>query len=183
MDCHRSPYIPSRSSIGGGCLHRFRGRRCRVGRGRPGCGGGYRPVVSHPPNTTNGDVELVVNIGAIGVRISVTVAMVRSVAVNPSETDRIAVPAIVERSHGDAMPPASTIMEAVPGGFGRNGSWRNGRNQADKVAEQRNHGSYKQNVRPKTDLVKLTHRKWGGHEFVQIARPLSVKSRHSSASA
>jgi hypothetical protein len=49
---------------------------------------------------------------------------------------------------------------------------RNDRNQADKVAEQRNHGSYKQIVRPKTDLAKLTHRKGGGHEFVQIARPL-----------
>jgi hypothetical protein len=79
----------------------------------------------------------------------------------------------VEGSHGNATPPASTNMQAVPGGFGRNASWRNGRDQADKVAEQRNHGSYKQNVRPKTDLVKLTHRKW--------QCPLCAKSGHSTA--
>ena len=87
----------------------------------------------------NGDVELVVNI-AIGVRIPVIVAIVRGVAVNLSKADRIAVPAIVERSHDNAAPTASTTMQAVPRGFGRNGSWRNDRNQADKVAEQRNHG-------------------------------------------
>jgi hypothetical protein len=99
------------------------------------------PIVSHMPYTMNGDVELVVNIVTIGVRVSVTVTIVRGVAVNPSKADRIAVPAIVERSHDNAMPAASTAMQSVPGGFGRNGSWRNDRNQADKVAEQRNHGS------------------------------------------
>jgi hypothetical protein len=89
----------------------------------------------------NGDVELVVNIVTIGVWISVTVTIVRGVAVNPSKADRIAVPAIVERSNDNATPAASTTMHAVPGGFG-NGSWRNDRNQADnKVAEQRNQGS------------------------------------------
>jgi hypothetical protein len=80
----------------------------------------------------NGDVELVVNIVTIGVRISVTVTIVRGVAVNPSKADRIAVPAIVERSNDNAAPAASTTI---------NRSWRNDRNQADKVAEQRNHGS------------------------------------------
>ena len=88
----------------------------------------------------NGDVELAVNI-AIGVRISVIVAIVRGVAVNLSKADRIPVPAIVERSHDNATPTASTTMQAVPAGFGRNGSWRNDRNQAENVAEQRNHGS------------------------------------------
>jgi hypothetical protein len=83
--------------------------------------------------------ELVVNI-AIGVRVPVIVGIVRGVAVNLSKADRIAVPATVERSHDNATPAASTTMPAVPGGFGRNGSWRNDRNQADKVAEQRNHG-------------------------------------------
>jgi hypothetical protein len=89
----------------------------------------------------NGDVELVVNIVTIGVRISVTVTIVRGVAINPSKADRIAVPAIVDRSHDNATPATSTTMHAVPGGFGRNGSWRTDRNQAGKVAEQRNHGS------------------------------------------
>ena len=56
---------------------------------------------------------MAVNIGAIGVRISVTVTIVRGVAVNPSKADRIAVPAIVKRSHDNATP-------AAPGGFGRN---------------------------------------------------------------
>jgi len=112
-----------------------------VGLGCPRCGGGYRPIVSHTPNIMNGDVELVMNIVTIAVRIPVTVTIVRGVAVNPSEADRIAVPAIVERSHDNAMPAASTTMQAVPGGFGRNGSWGNDRNQAGKVAEQRNHGS------------------------------------------
>jgi hypothetical protein len=87
----------------------------------------------------NGDVELVVNI-AIGVRIPVVVAIVRGVAVNLSKADRIAVPALVERSHDNATPAASPTMQAVPRGFSRNGSWRNDGNQADKVAEQRNHG-------------------------------------------
>ena len=89
----------------------------------------------------NGDVEPVVNIVTIGVRISVIVTIVRGVAVNPSNADRIALPAIVQRSNDNATPAASTAMHAVPGGFGCNGSWRNDRNQADKVAEQRNHGS------------------------------------------
>src|SRR5215469_2022884 len=110
----------------------------------------------------NGDVEPVVNIMTI---VFVTVTIVRGVTVNPSKADRIAVPAIVERSHDNATPAACTTMHDVPGGFGRNASWRNGRNQADKVAEQRNHGSYKQNVRLKTDLFKLTHRNGFGHEF------------------
>ena len=108
--------------------------------GRPRCGGGYRPIVSHTPYTMNGDVELVVNIVTIDVRISVIV-IVRGVAVNPSKADRIAVPAIVKRSHDNATPASTTTLHAVPGGFGRNGSWRTDRNQADKVAEQRNHGS------------------------------------------
>src|SRR5215469_2302220 len=96
------------------------------------------------------------------VRISVTVTIVRGVAANPGKADRIAVPAIVERSHDDATPAAS--MQAVPGGFGRNASWRTDRNQADKVAEQRNHGSYLQSKRsPQTHLVKLAHWKWSGH--------------------
>ena len=56
---------------------------------------------------------MAVNIGAIGVRISVPAAVVRGVAVNPSKADSIAVPAIVERSHNNATP-------AAPGGFGRN---------------------------------------------------------------
>ena len=97
------------------------------------------PIVSHTPNTMNGDVEL--NIVTIGVWIFVTVTIVRCVTVNPSKADRIAVPAIVERSHDNATPAACTTMHAVPGSFGRNGSWRTDRNQADKVAEQRNHGS------------------------------------------
>jgi hypothetical protein len=82
----------------------------------------------------NGDVELVVNIVTVG-------AIVRGVSVNPSKADRVAVPAIVEGSHDNAAPGASTTMQAAPGGFGRNGSRRNDRNQAEKVAEQRNHGS------------------------------------------
>jgi hypothetical protein len=69
----------------------------------------------------NGDVELVVNIVTIGVRISVTVTIVRGVAVNPSKADRIAVPAIVKRSNDNATPAAPTTMQAAPGGFGRNG--------------------------------------------------------------
>jgi hypothetical protein len=113
-----------------------------------------------------GGVEVVVNIVAIGVRISATVAIVRSVAVKPSKADRIAVPAIVDGSHDNATPAAFTTMQVVPGGFGRNGSWRNDCNQADKVAEQRNHGSQLQSERsPQTHLVKLAHRKRGGHEF------------------
>jgi hypothetical protein len=80
----------------------------------------------------------------IGVRVSVGVPIVRGVAVTLSKTDdrrRIAVPAIVRRSHGTAAPTARTTMQADPGGFGRNGSCRNDRNQAENVAEQRNHGS------------------------------------------
>ena len=75
----------------------------------------------HTPNTTNG-VEVAANIGAIGVQVSVTVAIVRGVIVTPSKTDnrghtrtiRIAVnAAIVRRSRSTAAP-------AAPGGFGRN---------------------------------------------------------------
>ena len=75
------------------------------------------PIVSHTPNTTNGGVEVAPNIGAIGVRASVTVAIVRGVAVPASKTDnrtrvmRIAVHAIVRRSRSTAAP-------AAPGGFG-----------------------------------------------------------------
>ena len=58
-----------------------------MGRGRPRCGGAYRPIVSHTPNTMNGDVELVVNI-AIGVRIPIIVTIVRGVAVSLSKADR-----------------------------------------------------------------------------------------------
>ena len=111
-----------------------------MGLGRPRCGAGYRPIVSHTPYTMNGDVELVVNIVTIDVRISVIV-IVRGVAVNPSKADRIAVPAIVQRSNDNATPAGSTAMHAMSGGLGCNGLWRNDRNQADKVAEQRNHGS------------------------------------------
>ena len=119
-----------------------------MGLGRPRCGDAYRPIVSHTPNTMNGDVEPV-NIMTI---VFVTVTIVRGVTVNP-KADRIAVPAIVERSHDNATPAASTTMHAVPGGFGRNGLWRTDRNQADKVAEQRNHGStIRQNVRSKLTL-------------------------------
>ena len=65
---------------------------------------------------------MAVNIGAISVQVSVTVAIVRGVIVTPSKTDnrgrtraiRIAVnAAIVRRSHGTAAP-------AAPGNFGRN---------------------------------------------------------------
>ena len=99
-----------------------------MGLGRPRCGAGYRPIVSHTPYTMNGDVSVIVTI-------------VRGVAVNPSKADGIAVPAIVQRSNDNATPAASTAMHAMPGGLGCNGLWRNDRNQADKVAEQRNHGS------------------------------------------
>ena len=87
------------------------------------------------------------NIGDVGVRASVTVAIVRGVAVPASKTDnrtrvmRIAVHAIVRRSHSTGAPAALTTIQAAPGGFGCNGSRRNDRNQAKKVAEQRNHGS------------------------------------------
>jgi len=69
------------------------------------------------------------NIGAMGVRVSVTV--VRGVIVTPGKTDnrtgtraiRIAVnAAIVRRSHGTAAPATPTTMQATPGGFARNGS-------------------------------------------------------------
>jgi hypothetical protein len=75
---------------------------------------------------------------AVDIRVAVTVAIVRGVAVTPSNTDnriprviRIAatVAATVGRSRGTAMP-------AVPRGFGRNCQWRNDCNQAEKVAEQ-----------------------------------------------
>ena len=65
---------------------------------------------------------MAVNIGAISVQVSVTVAIVRGVIVTPSKTDnrgrtraiRIAVnAAIVRRSRSTAAP-------AAPGGFGRN---------------------------------------------------------------
>ena len=66
----------------------------------------------------NGDVELVVNIVTIGVRIPVTVTIVRGVAVNPSKADRIAVPAIVERSYdNDTQPsPRQTASDAMARG-------------------------------------------------------------------
>ena len=96
-----------------------------MGRGRRG-GGGCRPIGFHTPNIANGSVEVAANIGAVGVRVSVTV--VRGVVVTPGETDnrsgtiRIAVnTAIVRRSHGTAAPAAPTTMQAAPGGFGRNG--------------------------------------------------------------
>ena len=62
------------------------------------------------------------NIGAIGVRASVTVAIVRGVIVTPSKTDnrgrtraiRIAVNAAIVRRR------RSTAAPVAPGGFGRN---------------------------------------------------------------
>ena len=51
-----------------------------MGLGRPRCGRGYRPIVSHTPNTTTRGVEVAANIG-------VTEAIVRGVAVTPSKTD------------------------------------------------------------------------------------------------
>ena len=86
---------------------------------------------------------MVANIGIIAVHVSVTVAIVRGIAVTPSKTDnrstrviRIAatVAAAVESSRGTAMP--APAMPAVPGGFGRNSQWSNDRNQAEKVPEQ-----------------------------------------------
>jgi hypothetical protein len=68
------------------------------------------------------------NVVSMAVRVSVTVAIVRSVAVTPSKTDNrtriilIAVAAIVRRSHGPAGPPPPTTRPAPPGGFDRNGS-------------------------------------------------------------
>ena len=80
------------------------------------------------PNAANGSVEVAANIGAMGVRVSVTV--VWGVVVTLSKTDnrsrtraiRIAVnAAIVRRSYGTAAPAAPTTMQAAPSGFGRNG--------------------------------------------------------------
>jgi hypothetical protein len=48
-------------------------------------------MISHTPKTTNG-VEVAASIGAVGVQVSVTVAIVRGVNVTPSKTD-MAVPA------------------------------------------------------------------------------------------
>ena len=98
-----------------------------MGRGRRG-GGGCRPIGFHTPNIANGSVEVAANIGAVGVRVSVTV--VRGVIVTPGKTDnrtgtraiRIAVnAAIVRRSHGTAAPAAPATMQAAAAGFGRNG--------------------------------------------------------------
>ena len=98
--------------------------KMELGSWRPG--GGCRLIGFHTPNTANGSVEVATTIGAMGVRVSVTV--VRGVVVTPGKTDnrsgtiRIAVnTAIVRRSHGTAAPAAPTTMQAAPGGFGRNG--------------------------------------------------------------
>jgi hypothetical protein len=92
--------------------------------------------MGHTPKTANGGIDVAANIEAIGVRVSVTAAIVRGVVVTPKTDNRsrkrvigtavrvigiaVRIAAIVRRSRGTAAPGApTTVMPIAPAGFGR----------------------------------------------------------------